>query len=80
METISNYKRKARKAHECEGCEQITHYDQIDYVSTPPQCAGIKRGDSYQYQFNKVDGQAYDFKSCLPCYEFICKHGLFEDA
>lgn len=79
MHTVRNQTIKARKNYRCQGREQIAHYYDETEHGKAPECTAIQVGQEYQYQFNVESGEGFVWRSCLPCYQFICEHGLYEE-
>ena len=71
--TISQSRRKARKAHNCSAWEFI---DADFYEDEGYKCAGINKGNIYEYQFNSGCGNVWEFKACLPCLEYASKNDI----
>jgi len=76
MECISQSNPIARKNHYCQGQEQISSFTPLDLPI--PKCNGIKKGNRYIKQVNKVD-DIYTWKSCETCFKFICDNDLIPD-
>ena len=76
MENITTTYPKANKDHVCEGHIQILDHDPDN--ETKHKCKGIKKGDEYIKQVNKLD-DIYTWKSCLPCYDVIADNGFYNE-
>ena len=81
MNILRNETRKARLNHHCEGCSQIDEHGGEVEGDPRPKCKGISKGDKHQYQFNTNHyGDAWSWRSCLPCFNYIIKHYLYQES
>ena len=76
MANISTTYPKANKEHICQGAQQILDHDADGELNH--KCEGIKKGDKYMKQVNKID-DIYTWKSCLPCNKIIADNGFYDE-
>lgn len=89
VEVIKESNPKARKDYYCDSCEwlkessilfekTLTFAEYREVVRAKRNGWKIKKGDIYNYQFNKADNEVYTFRS-IPAIMKICiKYDLFE--
>lgn len=80
-ETIRSSQPKAQKDYSCQGKEQIDFTGGREIEEAEKQfksCKGIKKGDIYEYQFNKDGSEVWSWRSCKRCFDVIIKHELHD--